>query len=151
MKQQISVFREMPVLESKLKANPADTETAARLVVIYANQGKQTKARTMLAQAAKGNGASGHLAKAYNAVADTYLEVGEFDKAITLFRKAAQTGKQPADIAYAHISIGAGYLSQGKFKQAIPPLEATLTVPNAPQQLKSGARQMLAMARQRAK
>lgn len=151
LQQQIDHFRAMPVLEARLRANPGDAEAAARLVVIYANQGRKAEARTLLDRAAKGNGRSGLLARAYNAVADTYQEEGQLDRAIALFQKAVQTARHPADIAYAHVSMGACYLARGQFQQAIPPLEAALATPGAPQELQSAAQQMLTLARQRAR
>lgn len=144
MKRLISAHRDLPVLEAKIKQNSSDADASARLAVIYAGQGKQQRAAAMLSRAEKGKLSADTLAKAYNAVGDSYQEARQFDKAIPLFRKAARTGKQPYDVAYAHISTAVCYLTQGKYKEAIPELQATIAVPGAPKEMKSQAQQILA-------
>jgi len=145
LKQIAAAHRELPALEARARSNPRDVRTAAKLAGIYAGQGKENKAAGMLARAEKSDprNASGHLADAYNAVADLYQERRQFDKAIPLFRKAARAGKQPDDIGYAHLSIAVCYLSQNDTRSAIPELKATLAVPNVPREMRDQAQRIL--------
>jgi tetratricopeptide (TPR) repeat protein len=139
-------WKAFPAMQARLKADPGDVEAAAKLVATYAARGDEERAVALLTQAEKADQtkAAGHLAKAYNAVADHFQAKHEFDRAIPLFRKAAATGREPYDIAYARLSIAVCYLSQQKPAEAIPELEATVALPNAPQEMKQQAQQMLA-------
>jgi tetratricopeptide (TPR) repeat protein len=142
---QIGELRNLPQLEARVRANPRDVEALARLATLYAQRGETQRAAQLLAQVEKADpqNATGRLARAYNAVADRYQEKRQFDKAIPLFRKAAATGRSPYDIGYARLSIAVCYLSQQKTKEAIPELEATLAVPNVPEDMKQQAQQLL--------
>jgi thioredoxin-related protein len=139
MEKYISVQRDLPSLEARVKQNPGDAGAAARLARIYANTGEQTRAAQMIKQAETADPKSPALAAAYHALGDTYQNQRKFDTAIAYFRKAIQQGKDPYDLAYSHISIAVCYLSQRKIKEAIPSLKATIAVPNAPRQLKDQA------------
>jgi tetratricopeptide (TPR) repeat protein len=148
MQKYVVAYRDLPTLETRLKANPKDAALAAQLASIYAGQGRQKRAEELLTVAAADPAKAGNsLAKAYNAVGDTYQEAEQFEKAIALFTRATKVTKQPYDIAYAHISIAVCYLSQNKPKQAIPALEATIAVPNCPPDLKKQAQQYLTVVK----
>jgi len=151
LKRIAAAHKALPALRARHRSNPKDPEAAARLAAIAASQGKEAEASALLTQAETSDPAnrSGHLARAYNAVADLYQEKRQFDKAIPLFKKAAKTGKTPQEIAYAHLSIAVCHLSQNDPSAAVPALEATLAVPNVPADMKAQAQQMLDQVKQR--
>lgn len=137
--------KEFPVLQSTLKANPGDIETAAKLATIYAKRGDTEQATTLISrvEAVDPQNSKGYLTRAYNALGDSYQGDQKFDQAIPQFRKAATTGKDPSDVAYARLSIAACDVQSGKIKDAIPELQAIAQMPNAPQSSKDEAATML--------
>lgn len=143
--------REFGPLLARSKANPNDAEAASRLAVIYAGRGDEARAVALLKQAEQTDpkNARGHLAKAYNGVADYYQTTRQLDRALPLFRKAAQVGRAPYDLGYAHFSIATCYLMQDRLKEAVPELKAAAGVPNVPTNMKKAAQQYLEALKQR--
>lgn len=141
--------RELPVLASKFKQNPADAAVAAKLTSIYASKDDAEHAEVTLAalQKADPQNSTGLLAPAFNKVGDLYQDRQQFPHAIALFKKAAAFAKKPYDAAYAHISIAVCYLSERNLAAAVPELEATIAVKNGPKDLQDQARQILAAVR----
>jgi tetratricopeptide (TPR) repeat protein len=141
----IEELRSLPQLEARVRSNPHDVQAIATLATLYAQRGEEKRAARFLSQAetVDPRNASGHLTRAYNAVADVFQEKRQFDRAIPLFRKAATTGRSPYDVGYAHLSIAVCYLSQQKNKEAIPELEATIAVPHVPEDMKQQAQDLL--------
>jgi thioredoxin-related protein len=137
--------REFPSLVQRVKANPKDGTSAAKLTIIYAGRGRaqQAEQTLRLAAAADPENRSGKLAKAYNAVGDLYQEREQFDRAIPLFRKGLQVAKTPYDSAYSRISIAVCLFSQKRMKEAELDLNAILAMPNAPAEMKQMAQRML--------
>jgi tetratricopeptide (TPR) repeat protein len=146
----VTAHRDLPALEARYKANPADATTAAKLASIYAGKGEIQKAEAALANAAKADpgNSTGLLASTYNAIGDYYQEKHQIDKAVPEFEKGAKAAKTPYDRAYAYISIAACRFEQQKPKDAIPALDAVLATKGAPAEFTDQAKQMLAAAKQ---
>lgn len=140
-----TAHREFPVLVQRVKANPKDGDSAAKLTIIYAGRrrAEQAEQTLQLAAAADPQNRSGKLAKAYNAVGDLYQENQQFDRAIPLFRKGLKVSKTPYDNAYSRISIAVCLFSQKRMKEAEPDLNAIIAMPNAPAEMKQMAQRML--------
>lgn len=147
LKQVTESHKLMPSLLAKMKANPRDGVTAARLSSIYAMQQKLDSALQYLGVAEKNAQDAPELARAYNAVADIYQERGEFDTAIPYFEKAVKVSKSSNDTAYAHISIATCYFQSNRPKAAIPSLEALIAMEDAPKEFTEQGRQMLQAAK----
>jgi thioredoxin-related protein len=140
-----TAHREYPALVQRVKANPKDGTSAAKLTIIYAGRGRaqQAEQTLRLAAAADPENRSGQLAKAYNAVGDLYQENQQFDRAIPLFRQGLKVSRTPYDNAYSRISIAVCLFSQKRMKEAEPDLNAILAMPNAPAEMKQMAQRML--------
>jgi thioredoxin-related protein len=140
-----TAHREFPTLVERVKANPKDGNSAAKLTIIYASRGRAQQAEKTLrvAAAADPQNRGGSLAKAYNAVGDLYQENQQFEKAIPFFRKGLQVSRTPYDIAYSRISVAVCLFSQRRMQEAVPDLNAILAMPNAPAQMKQMAQRML--------
>jgi pentatricopeptide repeat protein len=144
MTKYIQLHSEFPKVLAKYNGGDHSEKTLSTLAWSYAGRGNITKGEDFLAQAEKAaNGSvTAELARAYNAVADSYQEKGQFDKAITLFGKAAKS-TDPDAITYARISIAVCYLSQQKNTEAIKELKAVAAMPNATPSYKKQAEDML--------
>jgi thioredoxin-related protein len=140
----VTLHKEFPKLVESYKSNPNDAGVAAKLSAAYAGRDEIPKAESILAQAEKLSPTTPELAKAYNAIGDSYQIAQKLDKAIPLFQKAAKVGKDPHDVSYAHISLAACYLTQGNIKSARPEIQAVQNMPNAPADMKKAASQMAA-------
>ena len=147
LKQVTESHKQLPALIAKVKANPRDGVSAARLASVYAMQQKLETALKYLGIAEKNAREAPELAKAYNAVADVYQERGEFDTAIPYFQKAVKVSRSGNDTAYAHISIATCYFQSNRPKLAIPSLEALVAMEDAPKEFREQGRQMLQSAK----
>jgi thiol-disulfide isomerase/thioredoxin len=140
----VTLHKEFPGLVDGYKSNPNNAAIATKLSAAYAGRGEIAKAESVLAQAEKLGPTIPELAKAYNAIGDSYQEAKQFDKAVPLFQKAARVGKDPHDVSYARISLVDCYMNQGNVKSAKAELEAVQKMPNLPADMKEAASQMAA-------
>ena len=139
----IKVHRDLPLLESIMKRNPKDGASAAKLAVMYAEQGNQDGTQKMVKVAEANAPNHPELPNALNAFAATYLMQRQPNSALPLFKKATKRGRKPLDLARAHFGMAICYLSQNQLKEAVSPLKATIAVPNCPPSMKSQARRTL--------
>ena len=84
------------------------------------------------------------LAGAYNAIGDYYQGLEKLPEARGYFEKGIKASKTGRDAAYARISIAACLMSERKPKDAAPYLEAILAQKDAPQDIATDAKRMLA-------
>lgn len=145
MTQFVKVHQDAPVLAARLRSNPNDAETAAKLTAIYASRGSERKAVAALAVVEKADGANakGLLSRSYASVGDMYQSNRQYDQARTHFKKALKNGKSALDTSYAHYSIAFSYLGQNRLKEGATELKAVIAVPNCPAGLKQRAQTVL--------
>lgn len=153
MKKFVQGYKEFPVLKAQYAKDPSNLEAAAKLLDIYAAQGKTDLVDALLNRIEAGdpNDEKGFFGKSANAVGDMYQEGQQIDKAITYFRKTVQAGKTPKDVAYAHLSMAVCYLSQKKMDQGTSELTAAAAVPNAPRDLTDQANSFLKALKEQGK
>jgi thioredoxin-like negative regulator of GroEL len=137
--------RDIPKMESRLRANPGDADIASKLAIVYARQGEGARAVTLLTRADRSGPAHGKVAlsKAYNIVGSMYMTHGQFNQALPLFSKVLHRDATPLDIAVAHMSRAVCYAQQKRPKAAVPELKAVLASPSAPERMKAAAQQAL--------
>ena len=144
------VHRDLPGLQSHLRARPNDLPTAAKLTAIYASLGRTAQANAALAQVTRldPNGSKGSLAQAQLSVAQMCMRAQHLDPAITLYQKAARSARNPEERAVAHINLAICYGSMHKFDITESELNTTLAIPNCPAEMKQAAQQLLARVQQ---
>lgn len=144
MQKYISLHSEFPKVEAKYKAGDRSVPTLSTLSWAYAGRGNSAKAEELLGQAEKASTGTvtSALAKAYNAVGDSYQEKQQFAKAIGFFTKAEKSTDADA-VTYARISVAVCYLSQNKLDQGASELKALIAMPNATPTYKKQAEEML--------
>jgi thioredoxin-related protein len=134
-----------PALQDKVRKNPGDLNSLAKLASLAATRGDTAQAETLVAhlQTADPKNSRGFLAMACNDLGSSYLERDQFAKAIPYFAKSVKYGKMPKDVAAAHLKMAICYLSQNKIKAGIPELKAAAAVPGCPADIKAEAQRDL--------
>ncbi|HWD37447.1 MAG TPA: thioredoxin domain-containing protein [Fimbriimonas sp.] len=119
-----NVLTEVPALEAKIKTNPNDVKSIAKILPYYGGMEALDKVGSVVSKLGRATGANaGLIADAYNAAGDAYQNSGDMVKAIPLFEKAIGS-ETPKQTAYARISIASCYLQSNEAKKAVPYLNA---------------------------
>jgi thiol-disulfide isomerase/thioredoxin len=141
----IQSHRDLPVLESRMRANPNDLPTVAKLTAIYAGMGKHKEAKQALAQVTRldPNSSRGYLTEADLAVGHMWMQGQQADQAVPLMREATRTARKPEERAVAHINLALCYGQMNNIDACVNELNTTMRLPDCPPLAKQAAQQLL--------
>ena len=113
------LHRELPQLEAKFAAEPADLATGGMLAAVYAFRGEVSRAKKSIkiVEQSDPNNEQGHLTEAYMAVGEHYDAKEEYGKAGKFYVKAVETGQGAQVVAEARFSAAeAHFRDQARFE-----------------------------------
>ncbi len=128
----ITLYKQFPEVEAKLKQNPDDGEANVWMAMVLVAREKTGQAEAALAKSEKAKYEGELLAQAYNAIGDCHQNAGELDEAIGFFKKADAAAKNAKDRAYAKISMAFCYQGKGDTANAKKSAEELIAMKDAP-------------------
>jgi thioredoxin-like negative regulator of GroEL len=150
MKDVVQLHRDLPVMQSRLQANPNDLPLAGKLTAIYAGLGKHKQASETLTLVNRldPDSSKGFRTRSTLAVARMWIDANQADQAVPLIRQATQTARNPEERAVAHINLAMCYGAMNNINAAETELNTTIRLPNCPDNVKQAAQQFLSRIQQ---
>lgn len=139
------LYRSIPGLKAKFAADPNDWDAAQRMVEISARLDDAEGAEKAVAriQTLDPDDKKKFRARSLLLLGDMYARAGKIEKATPLFEQAAATSKEPDESAAARRAAAMCYAMQKKFSKAATLLQAIVDAPDASEERKQEARQLL--------
>jgi thioredoxin-related protein len=142
----VSVQKELPILQQKVKENPKDNASLLALAKIYSAQEDTANLDSTLTQMEK-NGLGKDASAFYDLegkLGMIYVNQNDPQKAAPIFTKMIKSGKTDPQKLLGRIGLGITYIQTKQIDKAKSEINKVLNDPKAPENLKTMAQQIMA-------